>query len=162
VCYPSHRSIGVRSNDPVRAFFRRRTVFALGTVSLCGAIALLLARRERDALRVAVWQYQITSHSGFGGTQVCAGVRGAERNVRTMPADPAAGVVAALRSGGADVVPVSQCGDWATKLILGRVQYVSPWEATVEGSAPDGGYRYHAVRSQGHWRVRGAHMTWIR
>jgi len=49
----------------------------------------------------------------------------------------------------------------AVELILGRVSFASPWEATVEGSAPNGGYRYHVLRSQGTWHVRGADMTWI-
>jgi len=108
-----------------------------------------------------VWQYQIASQSGLLGHQVCIGVRDPNPDVKETPTDPSAETVAALRAAGASVVPMSQCSAMAVELILGRVSFASPWEATVEGSAPNGGYRYHVLRSQGTWRVRGADMTWI-
>ena len=145
----------------MRARHRRKAAVLIAAVVACGAIALVFARRESDRVHVAVWRYQIASHSGFRGTQVCVGLRDPNPDVTTAAADPSLDAVALLRSVGANVVPVSKCADSAVELILGPVTYRSPWEAAVEGATDVGGYRYHVTRSSGIWRVRGADVTWI-
>ena len=140
---------------------RRNWALAIASVAACCAASLFLACRESDRVRVAVWQYQIASHSGLVAGQVCVGIRDATPEIRTTFADPSMATIGALGAIGARVVPISLCSDSAVTLILGHVTYRSPWEATVEGSDPYGGYRYHVMRSQGAWRVRGADMTWI-
>jgi len=145
----------------MRAPHRRTAVGLIAAIMACGATAFMLARRESDRIHIAVWQYQIASHSEFRGAQVCVGLRDPNPDVRTAAADPSADAVALLRSGGANVVPVSKCADAAVELILGPVAYRSPSEAAVEGAADVGGYRYQVVRSSGTWRVRGANLTWI-
>jgi hypothetical protein len=146
---------------PKAAMKRPPTVVStIACLSLCGVVGFLLARREGARVRVAVWQYQLASHSGLRDSPVCIGVRGSAADTRVI-ADPSADTLATLRSPGAHVVPWSKCLGSGVELILGRVAYRSPSEATVEGSAPLGGYRYHVMRVRGAWRVRGADMTWI-